>query len=194
MNQNRLQPDSLRAGELVVGAVAHEHRLAGLDTQLLTCEVVDPGIGLQHSDRAREDGGVEEIRERRLGPDVRHVLAADRDQPDPPAAGAKLGDRFDRPGPRHQQPASRIAPQGHQFVDDFVRRADLEQIAAQRPAFALGPAFDPESGELVRVPADSSRDLILKRPPRDGVEVDKRVPQVENDRANQTLRTRTAVP
>ena len=64
----------------------------------------------------------------------------------------------------------------------------------QRPAFALRAALEPESSELVRIATETLRDTILKGASGNRVEVDERVPEVEDDRADQALRTRTAVP
>jgi hypothetical protein len=101
---------------------------------------------------------------------------------------------LDGPAARREQAPSRIAPQGHELVDELLRDADLEQVLAQRSAFALRAAFEPEGGELVRIAAEPFRHPILERAPRSHVEVDERVPEVEDDRSGHALRTRTAVP
>ena len=44
-------PDPPRAGELVVRAVADEHRVARLDAELLAAMEVDPRVRLREADR-----------------------------------------------------------------------------------------------------------------------------------------------
>jgi hypothetical protein len=108
--------------------------------------------------------------------------------------GSKLAERFDCAGPRGEQPARQIASQVDELVDEIFRSAELEQVLAQRSALALGATFEPEGGKLIRIAAEPHRYLILEGSSGDGVEVDKRVPEIEDDRAGHALRTRTAVP
>src|SRR3954469_13135564 len=93
VDQHRAHPDSLRACELVVRAVADEDRVPRLDPELLAGEMVDPRIRLPHAGRAREDRRVEVARERRLLPQLLDVLAADGDQAEEIPAAAQLGQR-----------------------------------------------------------------------------------------------------
>src|SRR5262245_20877695 len=80
---------AFRAGELVVRSVADEQALAWLDSELVAGQLVDPRVGLREADRAREDGRVEQARERRPVPDLGDLLRADRDQAELVAARAK---------------------------------------------------------------------------------------------------------
>ena len=110
------------------------------------------------------------------------------------ALGSKLDERLESPRPRREQPASRIAPQGDELVDEIFRRPDPEQVVAQRPALALRAPLEPEGSKLVWITAEPRCDLILELPPGNRVKVDQRVPEVEDDRAGHAFRTRTAVP
>src|SRR4051794_7902322 len=89
VDQHRAHADSLRAGELVVRAVADEDRVDRLDPELLAGQVVDPRIGLPEPGRAGEHGRVEDPRERRLLPQLFDVLAADGDQAEEIPAAAQ---------------------------------------------------------------------------------------------------------
>src|SRR6266516_5850035 len=95
MDQDRVHAAPPRAGELVVRAVADEHRVSRLDTEQLATVEIDPGIRLREPDARRKDLGVEETLELRLGPQRLDVLAADGDQPNEVAATAQLAQSRD---------------------------------------------------------------------------------------------------
>ena len=194
MDQNSAHPDPLGACQLVVRAVADEHRFRRLDFELLAREPIDPRIRLPQTDGAREYGAVEQPGERRLVPDLGHVLAADRDQPDAQASLAELVQRLDRARPRREHGASRSVPKSDDLIRDRIRGAQPQHVLAQRPALALRPPLVPESRELVRIATKPSGHLVLERPSSDGVEVDERVPEIEDDGLRHAFRTRTAVP
>jgi hypothetical protein len=61
---------------------------------------------------------------------------------------------------------------------------DPEQVLAQRSAFAPKATFQPEGGELIRVATEPLRHPILEGAAGDRVEVDQRVPQIEDHRAD----------
>src|SRR5919201_928008 len=81
VNEDRLHADALRAGELVVRAVAHEDGLLRLDAEQLAAVEVDARVRLGEADSRREDLCVEEPLELRLRPERLDVLAADGNQP-----------------------------------------------------------------------------------------------------------------
>lgn len=80
VDEDGAHSDALGARELVVGAVADEDRFRRRHAELVESEPIDTGVGLAEAAGAREDLGVEQSGERRLLPDVDHVLAAHGDQ------------------------------------------------------------------------------------------------------------------
>src|SRR5437764_3316138 len=194
MDEDRAHPDPFRACQLVVRAVADEHRLRGLDPELFAREPVDPRVRLAQTDGAREHRAVEQPGERRLVPDLGHVLAADGDQPDAQASLAELLQRLDRPRPRLEHRARRCVPKSDDLVRERILGAQAQHIVPQRPALSLRPPLPPQNRELVRIATQPSGHLVLDRPSSDGVEVDERVPEIEDDGLRHAFRTRTAVP
>jgi len=97
---------------------------------------VDPPDPAPQPNRAREDGCIESVREHGLAPHIRHVFAADRDQPEPVATCTKRHRASRPPWPRRQQRASGRTSPLNELVDQILRDSDPEQVIAQSPAFA----------------------------------------------------------
>ena len=181
----RGHPDALGSRQLVVGAVADEEALGRLDAEPLARDLVDPRIRLRDPHVAREDQLVECARERRLVPDVRHVLGADADQAEPVPAATELGEGLERVRPRSKGPLRPLAPHGKDLVE--VRLcAELRRRARCRWS-AIGPISrlflpgEPRLAEALRLDPGGVGHPIVEPVRLFLIPRDQGLPEIEDD-------------
>ena len=182
VDEDRLHADAPRALELVVRAVADEHRLVRLDTEQLAAVHVDPRVGLREPHGVREDLRVEEPRQLRLGEDDLDVLAADGDQPDAEAALAQGAQRLDDAGSRYERAPGVVEPQRADVLDRLVRNADAAQGVADRADVPRIVRRVPAAVKLVGLETGAAGHRLQHVRRRLAVPVDERLPEVEDDR------------
>jgi hypothetical protein len=175
-----LHAHPLRAGELVVRAVADEHALVRAYVQPPARELVDPRIGLRQADGARQYDVVDVRRKLGLVPELFDIAGAHADHAALEASPLEVVERLDRTVSGYESTACEVGSDPDALGDACAIKAEPAKVLADRADLALLVRRRPDAVDVGDVTGELSLDVVegAARPES------KRVPEVEDHRAH----------